>query len=195
MKGSDTGGGRDALLQQYLDGRLDGERRAEVERLLAADPGFARALADYRAIGGLLREAAGVEEASALLDARLGAVKRGAAARGEGWRGETLVIWLAELLAHRKRVWIPAAAAAAAAVAAIVLLAVTEARRPPGLATPPGTTWSRVTALSLGANIPMVYETEDEAGTKATILWIMPQEEDTNAGNDEGKNDAPAPDR
>jgi anti-sigma factor RsiW len=172
MSTRDHGGDNDELIQRYLDGELDAEEQAKVARLLMEDPRLRRTLEEYRQLGLMLREAAGMEEARKVLESSFDGIRRKAMEPGGTSFWETFKITAEEFILHRKRVWIPAAAAAVVALSTTALV-LWLAGRPSPAAFPSEEKWSRVTSISLGANSSMVMEVEDEAGTKTAVFWVF----------------------
>ena len=165
-------GDMDALIQKYLDGELDAEEQIKAGKLLSEDPVLRRRLEEYRRLGLMLREVAGMEEVDSALESSFSRIRRRAQEKeGSSFR-ETLKIAAEEFFLHRKRVWIPAAAALIAAISTTALV-LGLAGRPPAISPSSEEKWSRVTSISLGANSSMVMEVEDESGTKAAVFWVF----------------------
>jgi anti-sigma factor RsiW len=171
----------DELLQRFIDGDLTPEEAARAREILGADPQLRRDAQAYRRLGDLIREAAGTDALQGDADEAWKRVSEGLGGEPARDEGPSVArVWLAEVVNHRKRYWIPAAGAALAAAATLlVVLSVEEVPEVPVQVEQAVELRSRVTDISLNSASTMVIEVETGAGGTAAVLWVTGEDEET----------------
>lgn len=176
---------RDELLQRFLDGDLSPDEAGQARQLMAGDPEFRSGAEAYRRLGHLMRELSRTDGFEAEVDRMWQRVS-------DGTRKETTddvagpapsQVWISEMIAHRKRYWIPGAGVvAAAAAAALVVVLNVPVEDVPVKVPATAELRSRVTDISLNSASTLVFEVETGSGGTATILWVTPDGDDESPG-------------
>ncbi len=172
---------RDELLQRFLDGDLSPQEAREARALMATDPEFSAGAERYRRLGDLMRELARSEAFEKDTDAIWARIEGGLASG----RNDDIApsgharVWVSEVVAHRKRYWIPAlGASVAGAVAAIVMAMYVPVDSVPITMPQAAELRSRVTDISLNSASTLVFEVETGSGGTAAILWVTADEDE-----------------
>ena len=178
------------LLERYYDGELEGRARRRVEEHLADSPEDRAALERLASLSAAMGEAREEQLAGVSFDGFEKRVLNGLERTEPAGGLERLRVWVAEVLEHRRRIWVPSAAIAGAAAAMLLVIPlVTGAPAAPatmpgdgavrvysagGPRAAPGATAGRGSEiLSVrGATSWAPYQVRNAQGESMAVAWI-----------------------